>query len=454
MTAGGTAAGRLHRWEKVLLAAFLAGWLVFGVVVEIKSAFLSRRYGDLGVYLRAAWAIQAGVSPYDVTDSNGWHYHYPPLFAILLGPLADPPPDVAPSGAVPFAISVAICYFLSLLCLAVSVHALASALEAHATHPAIREQPAGCRRWWLLRTLPVLICLPPIGHTLMRGQTNLLLLMCVCLGIAAALRGRRLWSGIWLAGAACLKIYPAYLFLFPLWRRDLRGLTGCALGLIVGLLVIPCLRLGPARTIELYQQQFDVLIRPALGIGDDQSRAKELIEATATDSQSFVTMIHNTLHLDRPTRPHVASPAVRRGHWVLGVLFTVLTLAAVGRRPVSGPSVALFVGALALGMILTSPVCHTHYFVLLIPLIMGLLALSWEHHPGSEQRRISLLLLFGLQTAGQVLPLLPTSWGEVLKDTGFASYAALVLWLAACWVLRRSQNEPRLRNAIPIADAA
>jgi hypothetical protein len=442
-----TAGGRLRRWERGFLAAFFAGWVVFGVLVEIKSACLSRRYGDLGVFLRAAWAVHAGISPYDVTDSNGWHYHYPPLFAILLEPLRDPPPEVAASGPVPYAVSVAICYLLSLLCLAVSVHVLANALESHS------PQPLGSRRWWLLRLLPVLVCLPPIGHTLMRGQCNLLLLMCVCLAAAAALRGRRVWSGIWLAAAACLKIYPAYLFLFPLWRRDLRGLAGCALGLAIGLFVVPAVRLGPVRTVELYRQQFDVLIRPALGMGDDQSRAKELIEATATDSQSFVTMIHNSLHLDRATRPHVASPAVRRAHWLVGALFTVLTLAAVGRRALRGPQVPLFLGALTLGMILISPVCHTHYFVLLVPLVMGLLASSWEENPQAEWPT-ALVALFALQFAAQVLPLLPARWCEVLKDTGFASWMALVLWATACVVLcrdRRGTDADALPSGLPNA---
>jgi hypothetical protein len=441
--AEGKAGGRVRRWEWGLLLAFAAGWVVFGVAVEIKSAFLSRRYGDLGVFLRAAWAIHTGVSPYEVMDSNGWHYHYPPLFAIVLEPLRDPPPEVASSGPVPFAVSVAIYYLLSLLCLLVSVHALASGLEG-TTPP-----PAGSRRWWLLRLVPVLFCLPPIGHTLMRGQANLVLLMCVCLASAAALRGRRVWSGVWLAAAACLKIYPAYLFMFPLWRRDLRGLAGCALGLAVGLFVVPAVRLGPARTLELYHEQFNVLIRPALGMGDDQSRAKELIEATATDSQSFVTMLHNTLHLDRATRPNVASAAVRRGHWLLAGVFLVLTLAAVGRRRLDGPRVVLFVGALALGMILTSPVCHTHYFVLLIPLVMGLLASSWKADPFTERLSPGLIGLFSLLLAGEVLPLLPTRLGEVLKDTGFASYMALLLWAVACVVLRCPPREATPAAVVP-----
>jgi alpha-1,2-mannosyltransferase len=444
---------RLRRWEKSLIVLFFAGWAAFGVLVEIKSAFLSRRYGDLGVYLRAGWAVRAGVSPYEITDNNGWHYHYPPLFAILVAPLADPPPGVAIPGAVHYRVSVAICYILNLLCLAVGVHVLASALEAASRHPGVRAQSPGCRSWWLLRTVPVFACLPPIGHTLMRGQVNLLLVALVCLAAAAALRGRRLWSGAWLAGAASLKLFPAYLFLFPLWRRDLRGLAGCALGLVVCLFVLPTAFLGPGRTVELYRQQFDVLVRPGLGLGGDSARDKELIETTATDSQSFLTVLHNSIYPDRTRRPNVASAGVRRAHWLLGAAFTALTLAAA-RRPLAGPKVPLFLGALSLVMILTSPVSHTHYFAMLLPVAMGLLAWDWEEGDGTTRLRPWLIALFALQVVGQVLPLLPFRWAEVLKDGGLAACTGLTLWLAACWVLGKQVRPATAGESGGLATAA
>src|SRR6516165_9185130 len=78
-------------WELILVVALLLAALGFGVVVEYRSTFLTRRMTDLDVYLRAAWAVRTGADIYTITDDNGWHYHYPPLFAILMTPLADPP---------------------------------------------------------------------------------------------------------------------------------------------------------------------------------------------------------------------------------------------------------------------------------------------------------------------------------------------------------------------------
>lgn len=201
----------LNRWEKVGLIALAVAAVLFGVLVEIRSALLTRRMTDLDVYLRAAWAVRTGADLYHVTDNNSWHYHYPPLLAIVLTPLASPPPGADPSGMPPFALSAALWYVLNLVFLVIAVHCLASALES--------TTPVGGRRWWMLHALPVLACLPPVAHTLMRGQLNLLLLFLFSGMLAALLHGRRLTAGLWLAAAVCVKIIPVFLLLYPLWRR-------------------------------------------------------------------------------------------------------------------------------------------------------------------------------------------------------------------------------------------
>ena len=94
-------------WERWGLWTLLVFFVVFGVLVEYRSAYLRRRMTDLNCYLRASWAVrEGGADLYHVFDDNGWHYNYPPLFAILMTPLADPPPGVKLDYAVPFAFTV------------------------------------------------------------------------------------------------------------------------------------------------------------------------------------------------------------------------------------------------------------------------------------------------------------------------------------------------------------
>ena len=119
---------------------------------------------------------------------------------------------------------------------------------------------------------------------------------------------------------------PAFLLLYPLRRRDLRCLAGCAVGLVLGLVLIPAAVFGPARTLAYYQEWTEVLVRPALGTGTDRSRAKELIDVTARDE----------IHAQQ-IRPVNAEPVygdIRlSGLGVFGALIWLLLPHPVGARP-------------------------------------------------------------------------------------------------------------------------
>src|SRR5262245_38868041 len=104
-------------------------------------------------------------------------------------PLADPPRGEDTAGMTPYSVSVAVWYIFSVLCLIWAVHALARALEEKSSDPELRGQPHGCRRWWALRCWPILVCLAPIGYTLMRGQVNTLVLALLCGLLAGLIRG-------------------------------------------------------------------------------------------------------------------------------------------------------------------------------------------------------------------------------------------------------------------------
>ena len=274
----------------------------------------------------------------------------------------------------------------------------------------------------------------------MRGQVSLLLLLLLCGALAALLRGRSWQAGLWLAGAICLKVIPAFLILYPLYRRDGRCLAGCAGGLVLGLAIIPAAVFGPARTLAYYQEWTHVLLWPALGAGADQSRAKELIEVTATDSQSIQATLHNTLFPNPATRPPQPSAAVRCIHWLAGGLLTLVTL-LIARRQHDGPAVVITFGALTVLMLLLSPVCHLHYFCLSLPLAIGSLAAVWNHETheihekGNRLGRVAVVAVLMIYGVANALPHFPRL--QILRDGGLAMYAALLLWLTAMIILWR-----------------
>jgi hypothetical protein len=428
----------LSRLQRATLLFLLLGVVAFGSLVELRSAFLSRRMGDLGCYLRGAWAVRTGADLYWITDDNNWHYNYPPLLAILMTPLADPPTGFDHTGMIPYEISVAVWFWLSVVFLLAGVHWLANALEERSADPAAKSMPWGCRRWWALRILPVLVCLVPVGHTWMRGQVNMLVLLLFCGMIACVIKGRSAWGGLCLAGAICIKLYPAFLLVYALWRRDWRFLGGCMLGLFAGLILIPLVAFGPVRTYSLYKSYAEVLIGPALGISDNPSRAYELTNVVATDSQSIQAAIHNAMYPDRFQRPRQPAGWVLGAHWLLGGLMTLITLLAAGRKKdASALNITLFLGALLLIMLFLSPVCHLHYFAFAIPLVIGLLAQQMESGRGLGW---GLVLIFLLNFIAEALPNLPGL--ELTRDLASAFYGGVLLWLVAVGRLRQQTPAP------------
>jgi len=439
--------GSLARWERVGLWLLLLAFMIQGFNVVNRSVYLERRFTDLGIYLRAAWAARTGQDIYSVTD-NGCHYVYPPALAILLTPLAEPPPAQLDQPHVPFLASVILWYAFSVVCGLGAIHLLATAVER------VHHDGIDPRRWWALRFIPLLVCLPPFFGTLVHGQVNLLMLLLVCGSIAACLRGRAFIAGLCLSGAICLKICPAFLLLYPLWRRDFRFLIGTAAGSAVLLVLIPSLYWGPARTWEQHRRFAEVVLLPGLGTGDDRTVAKELTEVTATDSQSLAAIFHKTLYLDRDSRPHHASAGVRLLALLAAALLGGATLLAGRRGGASPRHELLFFGCLIVVMLALCPVTHLPYFVLLVPLVMALVAC---HLPAAGTAQWltpglsawnGLAALFGVNIVSRILPHLPDCF--LFRDLGVSMWAALLLWLAGMLTLlqaRRPFSLARRANA-------
>jgi hypothetical protein len=421
-----TATRALTRPERLGLLLLLVVLIAFGVYIEIHSAFLSRRMGDLGTYLQPAWAAATGRDLYDIVDENGWHYNYPPLYAILLIPLADPPHGHDAAGYVPYRVSVAVIYVLNIACLAVVVHLLAGAMERYAADRAFRQQPRFSRRWWALRVCPVLICLPAVAKTCMRGQVNVQVLVLLSAWIACFMAGRRRWAGAFLGLAACIKVIPIYLLVYPIWRRDGRGLTGCVLGLFVGLLAVPLAVFGPQRTLEQYQKYACVFFGPLLGLSDDRSRDNEILGMNATDCMGIKHALHNWRYPDVLNRPPQFDTSEELVHVGLGLLMMLAVLWPLRRRrPAGSWPVVHEIGALLLLMVICSPISHMHYFIFCLPLVMSLLVHEWE---GGTTLYVSWPLApsFAWFVVANTLPSVPGL--EWMRDKCLPLLGALPLW--------------------------
>jgi hypothetical protein len=403
----------LYRYERVGLGAlglFLVGFLT---LVEIRSAFLSgNRHTDLGVFLRAGWAVRSGADLYQVTCDNGWHYVYPPAFAVTMVPLADAPKYEPRQWMLPYPVSVALWTVFNVLVVGWTVHTFAK--------HALPGTAPGTRRWWFARLIPIYICLGGVGFTISHGQVNVLVVGLVAGLFAASVAGRSIRSGAWLAAAITLKVIPGLLLLDPLIRRDWRAFRGVAVGLLIGLAAIPLLGLGFDGTVSAYRSFLDrVLIPGSLSAGNEQMGG-ELTNVAATDSQSFLSAIHNNLYPDRSSQPATASAETRLVHWgVVGVLVTAIGITAVRRGVTEPVDRLILLGLLTLVMLHATPVSHMHYYAFGLPLAAGLWLKGLSERPGEVWpgwKSAGPLIAWGIATA---LPLLDGALFETLRHRGF-----------------------------------
>src|SRR5262249_4776420 len=90
----------------------------------------------------------------------------------------------------------------------------------------------------------VLLSLRPIMSDLLHGNVNLFILFLVLAFLYAFHRGRDFLSGNILGLAIACKVTPALFLPYFLWKRAWTAALGCAVGLVLFLLVVPGLRLG------------------------------------------------------------------------------------------------------------------------------------------------------------------------------------------------------------------
>lgn len=498
--------------EWTLLALLGVLMIAFGGVTLMRSAYMERRMTDAGVYFRAGWALRVGLDPYAVRDNNWWTYLYPPPLAIVAMPLADPPDarhqvaadaiarqaaqheaqhvsregEVAPEitaeglatirrGFLPYPVSVVIWYAFGVACLLASCHWIALALERASADPRVRALTPAQRRWWVDRTLPLLVCLPAIGSTLSRGQVNIIMLAAIgAMGLALVPRSRPhngegdgatvgprpIVAGVWLAVAACVKLFPGYLVVHALatgrWRIALGALVG-TVGLLV---VLPAVVLGPERAAEVNRSFVHAMLLPQLGVESDAPVDKVAELQSADGNQSFMAILHATRNLARVVTENRIAPSSTEesAHLALAAIITLVSAAAIARahqrarRRAHDVDLAiarvdlLSLGVLATAMLPISPVCHNHYFALHMPLIAALIARQLDSPPRTGAvRHVDLdplsWTLIGVYIAASIVPRLP--WLEVLRPLGVGMYAGVALWALGIVALVRDGREPR-----------
>ena len=441
---------RLNLPRKVALFCLAIFAIAFGINVELRGALLHERHTDAGAYFTAAWSIRTGSDPYDARDRNGWHYTYPPLLAVLLAPLADAPPGMHRYWLIPYPVSIGVWYALSILFLVVGVDQLAQALVAIRFEKAANRSGPWWTPWWTLFFWPILFCLPVICRSVVRGQVGPLWLMLLCMATAALVRKKPFQAGLWIAASICLKLIPLFLLLYPIWRRSGRMLAGCAVGLLAGLIAIPALALGPKQFIAADRHYLNSIVIPGLTGGRiDPAVEHELINPVTSDTQSLTAVLMNIGNIFFGTERSYTPPMFARiGQWMIAGILIGMTLYSAGwnSRKLDPVNEAMFFSILCVLMLPIAPTCHPHYFLLMIPLMMSVLATSFSDD-GKAKREIGWIVLLTIQPIAHALTFTTGhAWMQFLRDTGLVLWTALAFCVAA--MVRLNRRRYRLDNPV------
>ena len=246
------ALSRPGRHERRAAAFVVILMLLFLPMVVWKAVGLGQ--GDVQVFFRAGWAVWTGYPLYAITDHHGWTYHYPPTFALFMGPFANPLANYPrPWWALPFPAAVVVWYLINSACLLLALHVWANVLERQRPMPARAGLLQGA---WLLRLGPLFALLPFIGDGLARGQPTPILLLLVVVFFALYVEKRMPAAAFAFSLAITIKIFPLVLAIIPLLRRDWKFMFWAAGWGVVLLIGLPAICLGPTTALELYRTMF------------------------------------------------------------------------------------------------------------------------------------------------------------------------------------------------------
>lgn len=212
--------------------------------------------------------------------------------------------------------------------------------------------------------LGLLLVCDPLRQTINQGQLNLVLLWLLAETWIADRLGRPLLAGWWLGWAAAIKLFPAFLFLYFLMRRDWRAI---AAGVVSFAAVV-----GLTTAILGWQAQIDyvTLAMPALRSMRDAwgNVSLDAFWSRLFDAPSSVVEAWQTQPTWRIAGTVLSSLAL------LGWLITRLRKSDRSRADDAGFSLCV------VAMLLLSPITWAHYFMLLlVPL-----AIAWRNTATSD----------------------------------------------------------------------
>lgn len=232
--------------------------------------------------------------------------------------------------------------------------------------------------WDLLPAIVLLLLCYPFWHQMVHGQLNLLLLVLLTCAWAADRRGHPHWAGTLIGVATAIKLFPGFLFVYFILRREWSAVRTGLLAL-TAITALTALILDP----DCYRTYF-VEVLPQTSQWRSEWPNLSL-------SSLWFKLFESSRHLPPiEIQPLAHAPALALGGVAATMIAVTAILAAVTPRLRSRRDWDLLFALTVIGMLLVSPITWDHYLMLL----MLPVAVVWQRWPrGGRGREVMVLLL-------------------------------------------------------------
>jgi hypothetical protein len=218
--------------------------------------------------------------------------------------------------------------------------------------------------WTILpAVLLLLICFPFRQHIRI-GQLNLVLLMLITAAWAADRRGHPWWAGALIGAATAVKLFPGFIAIYWLTRRQWRPLFAATLAFAT-LTAVTGLVLGPNALVSYVNKALPAL-RPSWSAWGNLSVSSVWLKLFDPAATEYIDPLFRSTTLA----------------WLAVCLSSAAIIVTLIRSTLRTDADLGFVLTI-MAMLLVSPVTWSHYLVLL--LLPGLII--WQHLPADGQAR-------------------------------------------------------------------
>ena len=403
---------------------------------DFDTYYFAGRLAATGENLYTDEAFRTTISP----------FLYLPLFAVLIAPLT----------FLGIRSAAVIWYALAILAFAGSFY-----LSLRLIAPSSDIKKLLSQRPYLLKTASLVMVIVIWLDNVSLAQVDVMIFFLIILALFVYEKGWKFASGVVLAAAAVIKIYPFYVLLYFLVKRRFKALAGALTGVFLFLLVLPWAVLGQNNFSDSMKSWAAMRVAPYLETGGEkigsnyvkfEAQLKPKNQAPSAIITRYLLRDDEDIKIlkeeDFEYRIYWPHPFTPRQVDIITKIFLLavftITFFNLDYRIIRTGSACLNLeySVIFLSMLLLFPMVKSHT---LAPAIFPVIVFNYLKH-GSDQRWIYGSRLMECAFWG-ALVLYFLQAGEYMQVLGTGGLSVLALWVLFICMLRKEKNMGVINHA-------